>query len=107
MLIIILSIVAVGLILAIILLRRRKVIPSDIDLMEGHDFEYYCAELLKKRGFQEVEVTKESGASISLRKRKELPTLSSANVIPHRWESRQYRKPTPDGIIMTGWWGRC
>ena len=61
MLIIILSIVAVGLILAIILLRRRKVIPSDIDLMEGHDFEYYCAELLKKRGFQEVEVTKGSG----------------------------------------------
>ena len=61
MLIIILSIVAVGLILAIILLRRRKVIPSNIDLMEGHDFEYYCAELLKKRGFQEVEVTKGSG----------------------------------------------
>ena len=61
MLIIILSIVAVGLILAIILLRRRKVIPSDIDLMEGHDFEYYCAELLKRRGFQDVEVTKGSG----------------------------------------------
>ena len=61
MLIIILSIVAVGLILAIILLRRRKVIPSDIDLMEGHDFEYYCAELLKKRGFQEAAVTKGSG----------------------------------------------
>ncbi len=35
--------------------------PSDIDLMEGHDFEYFCAELLRKRGFQEVEVTKGSG----------------------------------------------
>ena len=29
--------------------------------MEGHDFEYFCAELLRRRGFQEVEVTKGSG----------------------------------------------
>ena len=35
--------------------------PSDIDLMEGHDFEYFCADLLRKKGFQEVEVTKGSG----------------------------------------------
>lgn len=40
--------------------RRRK--RSDmIDEMEGHDFEYFCADLLKKRGFEEVEVTKGSG----------------------------------------------
>lgn len=43
------------------LVRARKKMPSDIDLLEGHDFEYFCAELLKKRGFQEVEVTKGSG----------------------------------------------
>ncbi len=29
--------------------------------MEGRDFEHYCAELLRRRGFQEVEVTKGSG----------------------------------------------
>ena len=39
--------------------RRRR--PEEFDLMEGHDFEYYCAELLKRHGFQEVEVTKGSG----------------------------------------------
>jgi len=39
--------------------RRRR--PSDIDLMEGHDFEYFCAGLLKKNGFLDVEVTKGSG----------------------------------------------
>lgn len=39
--------------------KRKK--PRDIDLMEGHDFEYFCAELLKKRGFLDVEVTKGSG----------------------------------------------
>lgn len=29
--------------------------------MEGHDFEYFCADLLRRRGFTEVEVTKGSG----------------------------------------------
>lgn len=41
--------------------RARKNRPGDMDLLEGHDFEVYCAELLKQRGFQEVEVTKGSG----------------------------------------------
>lgn len=34
---------------------------SAIDGMEGHDFEYFCAELLEKNGFTGVEVTKGSG----------------------------------------------
>ena len=41
--------------------RARRKMPSDLDLMEGHDFEYFCAELLRRRGFQEVEVTRGSG----------------------------------------------
>lgn len=40
---------------------RRKYDIRSLDEMEGHDFEYYCAELLKKRGFEEVSVTKGSG----------------------------------------------
>ena len=43
------------------LARARRKKPSELDLMEGHDFEYFCAELLRRRGFQEVEVTKGSG----------------------------------------------
>lgn len=31
------------------------------DGMEGHDFEYFCADLLKKNGYANVEVTKGSG----------------------------------------------
>lgn len=61
MLIAIPVIVAIILLLTAILLRRRRRVPSDIDLMEGHDFERYCAELLRRRGFQEVEVTRGSG----------------------------------------------
>ena len=38
--------------------RRRE---KGFDLLDGHEFEYYCADLLRKRGFQEVEVTKGSG----------------------------------------------
>lgn len=41
--------------------RAKRNAPDAFDFMEGHDFEYYCAELLKKRGFQEVEVTRASG----------------------------------------------
>lgn len=40
---------------------RRKYDVRSLDEIEGHDFEYYCAELLKKRGFEEVSVTKGSG----------------------------------------------
>lgn len=53
---------AVVLALVIRLFRRaRRWRPSEMDLMEGHEFEYFCAELLKKSGFQEVEVTRGSG----------------------------------------------
>lgn len=60
---IILAAAALGVFIAAAVLRRRRNrnYPSDIDLMEGHDFEYYCAELLRQQGFLEVEVTKGSG----------------------------------------------
>lgn len=34
---------------------------SEIDSMVGHDFEYWCAELLKRNGFNKVMVTRGSG----------------------------------------------
>ena len=40
---------------------RKKYRANKLDEIEGHDFEYYCAELLKKRGFIDVSVTKGSG----------------------------------------------
>ena len=41
--------------------RYLKNRPKHFDTLEGHEFEYYCAELLQKKGFIEVEVTKGSG----------------------------------------------
>lgn len=47
----------------ILKIRKYKRLQQSafIDEMEGHDFEYYCADLLKRRGFQGVEVTRGSG----------------------------------------------
>ena len=47
--------------LIILLKRHRKMRPQTFDELEGHEFEYYCADLLKKKGFIDVEVTKGSG----------------------------------------------
>ena len=33
----------------------------ELDGMEGHDFEFFCADLLERRGFVDVEVTRSSG----------------------------------------------
>lgn len=34
---------------------------ENFDMMEGHDFEYFCAQLLRNNGYQNVEVTQGSG----------------------------------------------
>lgn len=54
-----LAVLALVVWLALRLAGRRR--PGDMDLMEGHDFEYYCADLLRRAGFLEVEVTRGSG----------------------------------------------
>ncbi len=54
-----LFLVGLGFLLRRILRLAPKELP--MDEMEGHDFEYYCADLLKAAGFLDVEVTKGSG----------------------------------------------
>ena len=39
--------------------RRRR--SRELDGMEGHDFEFFCADLLERAGFTDVEVTRSSG----------------------------------------------
>ena len=57
-----LGILVIVIIAFVILIRvRRKIKPQHFDELEGHEFEHYCAELLKKKGFIDVEVTKGSG----------------------------------------------
>ncbi len=41
--------------------RRRDRRISQMDELEGHDFEFFCADLLRAQGFIDVEVTRGSG----------------------------------------------
>jgi len=41
--------------------NRINMYNNKYDYMEGHDFEYFCADLLKQNGFSSVEVTSGSG----------------------------------------------
>ncbi|MBQ8823011.1 MAG: restriction endonuclease [Lachnospiraceae bacterium] len=60
--IIVIAVFILILLVAVLFLHKaKKRYPADIDLMEGRDFERFCAELLRRRGFLEVEVTKGSG----------------------------------------------
>ncbi len=59
--VIILLIIVIGIAIIYFVQRLGTRKPSKLDEMEGHDFEYFCADLLSKRGFVGVEVTKASG----------------------------------------------
>lgn len=55
-------ILIIALILLIYLFMKKKNKFSDLfENMEGHEFEFFCADLLSKHGFIDVEVTKASG----------------------------------------------
>jgi restriction system protein len=41
--------------------NKQTIIRKNFDDMNGHEFEYYCAGLLKNNGFYDVEVTQGSG----------------------------------------------
>ncbi len=55
------AVIVLAAVVAVAIIKRLRMRPLPMDEMEGHDFEYYCADILKARGFMEVEVTKGSG----------------------------------------------
>ncbi len=60
----ILLVVAIFIIITIVVWRflfRERRMTNSFEDMEGHEFEYFCADLLKDKGFVDVEVTKGSG----------------------------------------------
>lgn len=54
-------VIIVVVLVALFIKRKRMAAPAHFDTLEGHEFEHYCAGLLRKKGFIEVEVTKGSG----------------------------------------------
>ena len=54
-------ILAARCVIIVVMYARKKRKFGFMDDMEGHDFEYFCADLLRENGFLDVEVTKGSG----------------------------------------------
>lgn len=54
-------VIAAAVVMAVCRYYKRGRYLKRFDEMDGHDFEYYCAGLLEKHGFCEVEVTRGSG----------------------------------------------
>ena len=71
--------------------------------MDGYQFEYQCAEILKRNGFSRVQVTQSSGDQgvdiIAHKHRKN--TGFNANIIPIPSEIKPCRKPTQVQIFTT------
>lgn len=59
--IIVLIILLVFIVVILLKIRKRRMPVDEFQDMEGHEFEYFCADLLRQRGFIEVEVTRGSG----------------------------------------------
>lgn len=59
--IILIAVSSGGFLLGYCIRRYRRRSQRSFEEMEGHEFEFFCAELLRNRGFSEVEVTKGSG----------------------------------------------
>ena len=77
--------------------RRRKELP--FDSMEGHDFERFCADLLRVRGFLDVEVTKGSGDF-------GVDILAEKDGISYAFQCKRYEEPVGVKAIQEIYAGR-
>ena len=79
--------------------RKRGEEPELIDELEGHDFEDYCADLLSKNGFFDVEVTKGSGDF-------GLDILAEKDGITYGIQCKRYDKPIGVAAVQQAYAGR-
>lgn len=94
------AIAVVGIfILAIFRLLKRMPHPLPFDEMEGHDFEYFCAELLQKHGFLDVQVTKGSGDY-------GIDILAEKDGITYAIQCKRYQEPVGVKAIQEAYAGR-
>lgn len=73
--------------------------PDAMDEMEGHDFEYFCADLLEKKGFLEVEVTRGSGDF-------GVDILAEKDGITYAIQCKRYQGPVGVEAVLRTYGGR-
>lgn len=79
--------------------RRNQEDETPLDEMEGHDFEYYCADLLRDHGFIEVEVTKGSGDY-------GVDILAEKDGITYAIQCKRYSEPVGVKAVQEAYSGR-
>lgn len=87
------------LLLVIVHLIRRKPRALPFDDMEGHDFEYFCADLLQQNGFQEVRVTKGSGDY-------GVDILAEKDGVTYAIQCKRYQEPVGVKAVQEAYAGR-
>ena len=80
-------------------MRRRRYVPELIDELEGRDFEVYCADLLAKNGFYDVEITKGSGDY-------GLDILAERDGVTYGIQCTRYDKPIGVAAVQQAYAGR-
>ena len=78
---------------------RKRYADDELDEMEGLDFEYYCAELLRNRGFIEVEVTKSSGDYV-------IDILAEKEGVTYAIQCKRYNGPVGVKAVQEAYAGR-
>lgn len=78
---------------------HRKPHSLPIDEMEGHDFEQFCARLLRGRGFLEVEVTKGSGDY-------GIDILAEKDGVTYAIQCKRYSEPVGVKAVQEAYAGR-
>lgn len=79
--------------------QRRRKFTEDYDLMEGREFEFFCADLLQKRGFLDVEVTKGSGDC-------GVDILAEKDGITYAIQCKRYDEPVGVHAVQEAYAGR-
>lgn len=78
---------------------RRNYKLSEMDEMEGTDFEEFCAALLAERGFDEVEITKASGDY-------GIDILAQKEGVTYAVQCKRYSEPVGVKAIQEAYSGR-
>ena len=97
--IIICVVIVLFVIAGVFISRKKRGFSKDYDLMEGRDFEYFCADLLEKRGFLEVEVTKGSGDN-------GVDILAEKDGVTYAIQCKRYDEPVGVKAVQEAYAGR-
>lgn len=94
------AVAAAGILFFIIIrLVKRKSHPLLFDEMEGHDFEYFCADLLQRHGFLDVQVTKGSGDY-------GIDILAEKDGVTYAIQCKRYQEPVGVKAVQEAYAGR-